>query len=290
MDGLVPPRWFRLCARVGAPATLAGFAAVALAVVGGLAGLPGTVSLALGLGGALLIAVGVAVAFLPLRPAIEPRRVAPPVAGRWSALNSPASRVPSHGTNAYGQTFAIDLVHEPTADARPRFGAGPGFREPEEFPGFGREVVAPADGRVVAVRDGARDHRSRSTWPAFAYMVVEGFVRELGGPRFLLGNVVVLDLGDGSFATLAHLQQGSAAVEPGRTVRRGELLGRCGNSGNSSEPHVHLQLADRSRALVAAGLPFVFAGVEVEGAAGRDALPANEQVMDARSERRVGLS
>jgi hypothetical protein len=81
-------------------------------------------------------------------------------------MNGPADRVPSHGTHRYGQTFAVDLVCEPHQGARPRFGKGRWFRAPEEFLGFGRELLAPADGRVVTVEDGARDHRSRSTWPA----------------------------------------------------------------------------------------------------------------------------
>ncbi len=70
-------------------------------------------------------------------PPMAPRAVAPPVRGRWGALNSPADRVPSHGTHAYGQTFAIDLRYEPEGGAPP-VGAGAGFAPPREFPGFGR--------------------------------------------------------------------------------------------------------------------------------------------------------
>jgi murein DD-endopeptidase MepM/ murein hydrolase activator NlpD len=161
------------------------------------------------------------------------------------------------------------MVFEPTPGSRPAFGSGPAFRPPSDFPAFGQPVLAPADARVVAARDGARDHRSRSTWAAFAYMMVEGSLRELGGAGRVLGNHVVLDLGGGVYAVLAHLRHGSVAVRPGEQVRRGQVIGHCGNTGNTSEPHLHFQLMDHPRPTVAAGLPFTFAGTE---------LPANDGV------------
>ncbi len=284
-DRLVPPPWFRLGARVRGAVTIAGLLGLVVGMVGALAlpesRFPDALTFVLTLGGFALLVLGMGLTFAPGAPRMAARAVAPSVAGRWSVINSPASRVPSHGTHGYGQTFAIDVVYDPEDAARPAFGEGRAFRPPEDFPAFGQELLAPADGRVVTVRDTARDHRSRSTWPAFAYMMVEGLVRELAGSRYVLGNYVVLDLGDGAYATLAHLQRGSATVLPGQQMRRGEVLGRCGNSGNSSEPHLHFQLMDHPWPLIAAGLPFVFTGVSIEGSV-RDAVPANDQVMVAK--------
>jgi murein DD-endopeptidase MepM/ murein hydrolase activator NlpD len=76
----------------------------------------------------------------------------------------------------------------------------------------------------------------------------------------LLGNHVVLDLGGGIYAVLAHLKRGSIGVQKGQVVRVGQKLAECGNSGNSSEPHIHFQLMDTPRAAFAAGLPFRFCG------------------------------
>ncbi|MBW1603846.1 M23 family metallopeptidase [Streptomyces sp. JJ66] len=229
---------------------------------------------------------------------LEPKRVAAPVSGRWRAVNSPADRVPSHGTNMCAQTYAIDLVHEPeplTPESRnpesrrpdtpgpetsgpvspgseprepgtampeprgerPAFGWWPLVRRPSAFPAFGAPVLAPDDGVVVHVSDGQRDHLSRNSWPAaLLYLYPEGMVRQAFGARFLLGNHVVVDLGDGTYALAAHLRRGSAAVAVGDRVRTGEQLAECGNSGNSSEPHVHFQLMTGPNPRHAFGHPF----------------------------------
>jgi hypothetical protein len=186
--------------------------------------------------------------------------VAPPVRGRWRAVNSPADRVPSHGIHAYGQTYAIDLVYEPAG--RPTGGVTGGRLAcpPTAFPGFGQPVYAVAPGRVVRVRQGQRDHWSRTSAPALLYLIVESMVRELFGAGRVVGNHVVVDHGGGRYALYAHLQRGSVGVRAGQHVQAGEQIARCGNSGNSSEPHVHFQIMDRSRPTFAAGLPFRFTG------------------------------
>ncbi|MFI9105454.1 M23 family metallopeptidase [Streptomyces fildesensis] len=242
-----------------------------------------TSGVALGLwapGWAVLV-VSLVLTSLPTVAQMAPRALNFPGIGNWAALNSPGTRVPSHRTNGYGQMFAVDLVHEPDSRSRPVFGEGPGFRSPKDFPAFGRILLAPIEGHVVAVRDGARDHRSRSTRCAVAYMILETMVRALGGARQVFGNHVILDLGDGTYLLLAHLRRGSIAVHPGQSVHRGQLIGQCGNSGNSSEPHLHLQLMDHRRPLLAAGLPFVFAKVSVDGREQEDHVPANGEVMEA---------
>lgn len=224
--------------------------------------------------GVVLIAASVVSTFVRgLEVRCDPRVVEVPVRGRWVAVNSPAAKVPSHGVHSAGQTYAIDLVHWP--DETTPWKAvhrRPLMRPPEDFPGFGQPVFAPADGRVVKVRDAWRDHKSRNSWPALLYAFVEGSARELLGPGALLGNHVILDLGDGSYAVLAHLKRGSITVTAGQEVRAGDQLAECGNSGNTSEPHLHFQLMDHPRPTVAAGLPFTFAGRET---------PGNEEAMVA---------
>ena len=73
---------------------------------------------------------------------------------------------------------------------------------------------------------------------------------------------MVIDSGEGIYALLAHLQRHSVVVGQGDMVERGEMVGRCGNSGNSSEPHLHMQLMDHPRTAFANGVPFEFAEYE----------------------------
>ncbi|MEU0484165.1 M23 family metallopeptidase [Streptosporangium sp. NPDC006013] len=195
-------------------------------------------------------------------PAIE---IDPPVTGRWSALNSPADKVPSHGTHAYGQAYAVDIVAEPEDRPRPRFGWWPVVRRNRDFPAFGAPLLAVADATVVRAVDHNRDHLSRNSFPALLFLAFEAMFRSMGGPSQVVGNHVVLDLGGGTYAMYAHLRRGSLAVREGDRVHPGQLLGHCGNSGNSTEPHVHFQLMDGPDLEVAHGVPFSWRGVGVPG-------------------------
>jgi len=121
----------------------------------------------------------------------------------------------------------------------------------EHFWAWGQPVLAPAAGTVAAVHDGEKDNRP----------LVE--IQNLRQPA---GNHVVLDLGGGEFALLAHFQRGSVRVKQGEQVRTGQVLGLCGNSGNSSEPHLHMHLQERAALFGAAkGLPAVFEGYRADG-------------------------
>ncbi|AZM47550.1 M23 family peptidase [Streptomyces sp. WAC 06738] len=203
-----------------------------------------------------------------------------PVAGRWRAFNSPADKVPSHGTHFLAQTYAIDIIRAPgnapadggtpAAASAPALRWWPPFPANRDFPAFGAPVLAPAAGRVVTVAGSAhRDHRARNTVLGLAYlMVVEQMVRSVAagaGIGAIVGNHVVLELEDGSYALFAHLRRGSATVREGDAVRAGQQLAECGNSGNSSEPHLHFQLMDGPDPRRATGLPFTWRGVGVPG-------------------------
>ncbi|MFZ3561422.1 M23 family metallopeptidase [Streptomyces sp. BH055] len=188
-----------------------------------------------------------------------PVEVAPPVTGRWSALNSPADKVPSHGTHHLAQTYAIDIVAEPTGGpARPApVWFWPVAHRNRDYPAFGAPLYAVADATVVHAEHDQRDHLSRSSLAGVLYFwLIEGVCRTLGGSRRVVGNHIILDLGEGAHAVYAHVQQGSLGVRAGDKVVAGQLLGRCGNSGNSTQPHVHFQLMDGPDLETAHGIPF----------------------------------
>jgi murein DD-endopeptidase MepM/ murein hydrolase activator NlpD len=252
-----PSTGMRITARVRMPLMLAG---VLLLTLVGFVTLPAW-------GAWVSFAVFIAGLSLYLRvgtPRAAPVDVDPPVHGRWTAMNSPSSRIPSHRMHGWSQTYAIDLVYEPSGGHRPGISWLPLARRPSDFPGFGEPIFAPVEGTVVHSVDLARDHWSRTSPLGLMYLLVEG-VRELFGPIGVLGNHVVIRRRDGVCALVAHLRHGSVRVQRGQRVRRGTTIAECGNSGNSSEPHVHLQLMDRSSVWIAAGLPFVFDGAPPPG-------------------------
>ncbi|XNR91567.1 M23 family metallopeptidase [Streptomyces sp. R-74717] len=215
--------------------------------------------------GVALLVVGGLMRWTLVRSRRPPRGQVPvpvqvPVAGRWMVLNGPGTKVPSH-VHSHAQTYAVDLKYDPSqgeadSPAPPFRRLWPFGRRPRLYPAFGMPVLAPGDGVVVATASRQRDHLSRTSLPGFAYLFVEGFVRSLGWPCHLLGNYILLDLGNGVYAGCAHLRRGSLRVAVGDRVTGGQEIAECGNSGNSSEPHLHFQLMDGPDVMTAHGLPF----------------------------------
>ena len=164
-----------------------------------------------------------------------------PVRGVWTVANGGPDPQTSHSWSLVGQRYALDLV---VTDGAGRT-APPGARRPEEYFAWGRPVVAPADGTVVAVRDGHHDAR----WIG----IIDPLARDP------LGNFVVIEHASEEYSLAAHLQRGSVTVRPGQRVRAGAVIGRCGHSGHSTEPHLHWQLMDRADFFSAASLPVRFA-------------------------------
>jgi hypothetical protein len=194
-------------------------------------------------------------------PDADPVDLGPPVHGRWIAYNSPTTHVPSHRINAWSQTYAIDLIHDPETNARHEMAWWPLARRPQDYPGFGQPVLATVSGTVVRRHDFMRDHWSRSSPASLAYFALES-VRELLGPVGVLGNHVVIRTDDGVHVLVAHLRRRSVEVAAGDRVEAGDPIGECGNSGNSTEPHVHLQVMDGPSTWTAAGMPLRIDGRE----------------------------
>lgn len=242
----------RLLSRLRMPVVAAGAAALLAGVILEVPGWWSTAALVVFVVGmACYVRVGT-----PTGPTVD---IGAPVAGRWLALNSPSSRVPSHGVHAWSQTHACDLVHEPEDGTRPPGGWLPVARRPEDFSGFGQPVLSPVAGTVVRSVDRMRDHWSRTSPLGLVWFVLEG-VREVLGPTGVLGNHVAVRAEEGHVVLLAHLRHRSVTVARGDRVARGDVLGSCGNSGNSTEPHLHLQVMDRPSPWVAAGMPFTVDG------------------------------
>jgi len=185
-----------------------------------------------------------------------------PFRGLWLVQNSPSRRVPSHGTNLMGERYAIDFVG---VDDRLRSAGMRDWRTylatepPERFVGFGREVLAPAGGVVVAAHDGEPDHAARRSQLALLPYALGQAARLRRGPDGIAGNHVIIAVdGETGFLALVHLRAGSLRVAAGQKVATGEQLAECGNSGNSTQPHLHVQLMDSLDFPVARGIPLEF--------------------------------
>lgn len=194
-----------------------------------------------------------------------------PFHGRWLVQNSPANRVPSHGTEAFASSYAIDFV--PVGDngrsAPVRLSTLVRSESPDRFPGFGRPVLAPIEGSVIAAADGDADHHAMRGLPSVGYALTQGRRAAAGWPA-LAGNHVLIQTDSGVVVALCHLQQGSVLVQSGQPVRAGQTIGRCGNSGNSTEPHLHVQAFDGTDPDHGRPVPITFDGV----------LPRNGHVID----------
>jgi biotin carboxyl carrier protein len=129
----------------------------------------------------------------------------------------------------------------------------------ENWYGYGAQVIAVADAVVAAVKDDIPENV-----PLSEKMAVPITSETVGG------NYVVLNLGGGRYAFYGHLQPKRVRVKVGQKVRKGQLLGFLGNSGNSDAPHLHFHISDGVSTLGAEGLPFVFESFEVLGAAAFD--------------------
>ncbi len=183
-----------------------------------------------------------------------------PVEGQWLVVNGGVTEKESHSWRVVAQRFAYDLAVRAAAD-KTYTGAGALLTD---YPAYGRSVVAAADGEVVSVVDGIPDHTRPGTgavdWTA----------------RDIRGNHIVIKHGDRLYSMCGHLQPRSCTLRPGDVVRRGDPIGRCGNSGHSTEPHLHFHIQDRANFYLSAGVAPVFEKIEITDAKGDVRLTEHE--------------
>jgi hypothetical protein len=186
--------------------------------------------------------------------AAAPMAFGPPLkGGMWLTHNGPGDHRSPHwgsflalnGRVTVPQRFAVDLIgldangHAVRKDVQTSAN--------EDWVGFGAEVLAVTDGVVRDVRDGAPNNRPLAPVPPPTSITAAG----------VYGNYVILDVGSHTFVHYAHLKPNSVAVTPGQQVRRGQVLGRLGNSGNTNGPHLHFHVSDAASFENSEGLPFV---------------------------------
>jgi hypothetical protein len=159
-----------------------------------------------------------------------------PFDGAWYVFWGGRSVARNYHAAAQDQRFAYDFVIE--KDGATHRGDG---TMNEDYYCWGEPILAPARATVISVERLLPDNPPG--------------VLDPGNPA---GNHVMLDLGDGEYALLAHMQADSIVVEEGDELEAGQIIGLCGNSGNTSEPHLHFHLQDEPEFASGRGLPAYF--------------------------------
>ena len=168
-----------------------------------------------------------------------------PFRGTWHVFWGGDKPEDNHHLDHPSQRRAADLVMV-GEDGKTHTGTG---ETNSDYLAYGRDILAVAPGKVITVVDGVPDN-------------VPGEMN----PYMTTGNVVIIEHAGGAHSAYAHLIPGSPGVKVGDVVKRGQVIGRCGNSGNSSETHLHFQLQDGPSFADSWGIEPVFAKVTVRRA------------------------
>jgi hypothetical protein len=163
-----------------------------------------------------------------------------PFDGDWYVVWGGETAENNRHHNVPCQKFGFDFV---VRDEKGGSYSGKGT-VPQDYYAYGRRVLSPAEGVVTDVIDGVRDS-------------VPGTMN----PYSALGNAVVIRHADDQYSVLAHFIPGSIGVIPGERVAQGDFLGLCGNSGNSTEPHIHYHLQNTPLLQEATGIRARFTDV-----------------------------
>ena len=181
-----------------------------------------------------------------------------PFKGEWSVTWGGDTKEQNYHVESVAQKNAFDfliydekgLTHKGTGEAN------------EDYYAFGKELYAPCDGEVVLVVDGIKDN-------------IPGVLN----PIYIPGNTVIIKTANGEFVFFAHFKQHSIVVKQGQKVIQGEVLGLCGNSGNSSEPHLHFHIQNVEDMNIATGVKCYFERIMVNGINKTDYSPIkNEKI------------
>lgn len=186
-----------------------------------------------------------------------PAVIAPPLRGdHWLVANGCCAALNPHraaviaidGALYVPERFAIDFVE---LDREGKLFAGP-VDKLTSYAYYGVPVYSVASGTVTAAHDGEPEE-------------IPGAMPKGKTISTATGNYVIVDIGQGRFATYAHLKTGSVRVRVGQRVGQGDVLGLLGNTGNTSNPHLHFHVSDRPSPLSSVALPYVFTRFEDQG-------------------------
>jgi hypothetical protein len=164
----------------------------------------------------------------------------------WVAVNGGVTKELSHSWELNSQRYAYDFI---ILDDTGKSYSGD-VTALGSYYCYGKEILAPADGTVVEVRTDCRDSK------------IMGGGKTDPLIKDIRGNYIVIQHAEDEYSCLAHLKPDSICVHIGEQVKRKQQIALCGNSGNTSEPHLHFQVQNGKSFFNSAGLPIYFEKIE----------------------------
>jgi hypothetical protein len=185
-------------------------------------------------------------------------KMALPFKGEWSVTWGGDTKELNYHVESEAQKNAFDILIKGKN--------GNSFRTDgktnADYYAFGKELFAPADGEIVLVVDGVKDN-------------IPG---ELN-PIYIPGNTVIIKTANNEYLFFAHFKQNSIVVKQGQIIKQGQLLGLCGNSGNSSEAHIHFHIQNVENMIEATGVKCYFEKLKVNGTNKSDYSPIKDDII-----------
>jgi murein DD-endopeptidase MepM/ murein hydrolase activator NlpD len=188
-------------------------------------------------------------------PARNTTRLQLPFTGEWTVAWGGDTKALNHHADNPAQKNAFDFLITGKSGSTHR---GDGARNPDYY-AFGQLILAPCAGTVVMVVDGIPDNEPGTMDPAF-----------------VTGNTVIIQTKNSEYLFFCHFSQHSIVVRQGQQVHPGQALGRCGNSGNSSEPHLHFHIQNNADINTGTGIKCFFDRLFVNGQPRTDYSPVQK--------------
>lgn len=184
-----------------------------------------------------------------LPPSNQPSKISYqlPFKGEWTVVNGGCEKELSHSWGIPTQRYAYDFLR---MDDNGKTYQGD-QAELTSYACYDQNVCAPADGIVVAIGNDCEDEKP------FVDEMAQAMAKDIRGNYLLIKHT------DKEYGFIGHLKPQSILVEIGQRVRQGEIIARCGNSGNTSEPHIHFHLQDGIGFFTSAGIPIAFHNITI---------------------------
>lgn len=176
-----------------------------------------------------------------------------PFDGEWTVVNGGVEKEYSHSWGVPTQRYAYDFLIMDDSGATYE---GENLADIKAYRCYGNDVLAPADGVVVEIGNSCEDSK---------IMLPDNMEATAKDIR---GNYILIKHFEKEYGFIGHLKPNSICVKAGEKVKAGQVIAKCGNTGNSSEPHIHFHIQDGINFFTSAGVPIRFKNICVSAQKG----------------------